>query len=119
MASYEVTQRPAGPGTKTTMKPPTPPKMSDFDLTSVRIEPAENGCVVECSYRMKPDVQQKAEAAKGKGGYVDYDVRNPSTKKVFAGEEAKAIVTAIHDALNGKKESGGKPAASKTKVKIL
>ena len=114
--SYVVSSRPTG-GTSAVMKPPTPPKMSDFDLTSVRIEPAENGCVVECSYRMKPAVEQKMKAAKGKDGYIDYDVRNPSVKKVFAGEEAKAIQSAIHDALNGKKESAGEKPASKAKVR--
>lgn len=106
MASYEVTNSPVG-GTKATLQPPTPPKPQDFDLTSVRIEPAENGCVVECSYKMKPDVEQKMKAKAGKDHYVDYDVRNPSVKKVFAGAEAEAIKTAIHESLNGKKESGG------------
>jgi hypothetical protein len=116
MESYEVKTNPGG-RTQATLKPPTPPKASDFDLTSVRIEPAENGCVVECSYKMKPDVAQKLKARAGKDHYLDYDVRNPSVKKVFAGAEADAIKTAIHAALNGKKESSGEKSPSKVKVR--
>ena len=114
--AYEVSSRPQG-GSTAVMKPSAPPKMTDFDLRSVNIEPAQNGCIVECNYRMKPEVEAKMKAKAGKDGYVDYDVRNPSVKKVFAGEEAKAIQSAIHDALNGKKESAGEKPASKAKVR--
>jgi hypothetical protein len=95
------------------MEPPKPPKMSDFDLTNIRIEPAENGCIVECSYKMKPEVQKKMSGKKGE--YVDYDVRNPSIKKVFTGEQAEEIKEAMHATLHGKEEA---KATTKSKPKV-
>ena len=115
--AYKVEARSSGPGTSAVMKAPSKPKMSDFDLQNIRIENAENGLIVECSYRMKSAVEQ---AMKGKkDGYVDYDVRNPSVKKVFTGEEASAIQAALHSALNGKKEAVPAKPKSNAKVRII
>ena len=71
-----------GRGSHTVMKPPTPPKLSDYDLTNVRIERAENGVVVECNYKMKPEAEKKLKGKDGKG-YVDWDLRNSTEKHVF------------------------------------
>lgn len=117
MQSYKVSERTAGPGMRAVLSPPTPPKASDFDLSSVRIEPAHNGCIVECTYKMKPDVEQKMKGKAGKD-YVDYDVRNPTIKKVFQGAEAEAIKAAIQAALSGKKEESGEKKERPVKVKV-
>ena len=78
--------------THAVLRPPSKPKMSDYDLTQVRIERVENGCTVECNFKMKPEVEK---AMRGKSGrdYIDYDVRNTTEKHVFnnIGEAASFI----------------------------
>lgn len=104
----EVKSGVGGRGTHLTLSPPTPPKMSEFDLTNVRIERVANGVIVECNYKMKPGAESKAKKGSGRD-YVDYDVRNPSEKHAFNDlEEASAFITAR---LLGKEYS--KPAAKK------
>lgn len=85
---YEVGKNSLG-RTHAVLKAPSKPKMSDFDLTNVRIERAENGVVVECNYRMKPEVELKMKGKDGKT-YIDYDVRSPSEKHVFNNIEESA-----------------------------
>lgn len=101
-------------GTHAVLKAPTPPNMTDFDLTNVTIERAENGVVVECRYKMKPDVEKKM---KGKAGrdYVDYDVRNPSEKHVF--NDIAEAAEFLEARLLGKAYEKKEKAAAKVKVK--
>ncbi len=44
------------------------PKKTDYYLSGINIEPAENGIIVSCSYRLKPGVQ---EANRKKEIYCD------------------------------------------------
>lgn len=71
-----------GRGTHAVLKAPSKPNMSDYDLTNVRIERVENGCTVECNFKMKPEAEKTMKGKDGKN-YVDYDIRNTSEKHVF------------------------------------
>ena len=107
-----------GKGTHAVMKPPSKPKMSDYDLTQVRIERVENGCSIECNFKMKPEVEK---AMRGKSGkeYVDYDVRNTTEKHVFNNiEEAAEFVEARLMGKDYQKHEKAETKA-KTKVKVL
>lgn len=111
---YDVKEDALG-RTHSVMKPPAKPKMTDYDLTQVRIERVENGCTVECNYRMKPDAEK---ALRGKDGktYVDYDVRNITEKHVFndIGEAAEFIEARL---LGKDYQKHGKAEVAKMKVR--
>lgn len=63
------------------------PTKNDYKLTSVRIEDAENGVVVECSYSLKKEVSDKMK----KDGY--YDTWEPPRRHVFENkEDAKTFI---------------------------
>ena len=112
--AYDVKESPTG-GTRAVMSPPTPPKMSDFDLTSVRIERVNNGVVIECNHKMKPEVEQKMRGKSGKD-YVEYDVRNPSEKHVF--DDVSAASEFIEARLMGKDYEKKEKADAGPKVKV-
>lgn len=104
-----------GKGTHSTLVAPTPPKMSEFDLTNVRIERAENGVVVECNYRMKPEVQKKMQGKNG-NGYVDYDVRQPTEKHVF--NDIAAAAEFLEARLLGKEYTKHEKSEPAEKIKV-
>lgn len=116
--AYEVKASAMSPkGTHATLKAPTPPKMSDYDLTSIKIREIENACIVECSYTMKPAAVDKIKKAT-KRDYVDYDVRETREEHSFPEREQAAEF--ISARVLGKEHAGSpkKPDAKpKTKVK--
>ena len=86
-----------GPSNHDTLKPATKPNMKDYDLTRIGIDRADNGVIVNCSYKMKPEAALKA--TKGKD-YLDYDQRNPDEKHVF--DDMSAAAEFIEGRLTGK-----------------
>ena len=107
-----------GKGAHAVMKPPSKPKMSDYDLTQVRIERVENGCSIECNFKMKPEVEKAMQGKSGKE-YVDYDVRNSTEKHVFNNiEEAAEFIEARLMGKDYQKHEKAETKA-KTKVKVL
>lgn len=116
--NYSVEKSTMSPkGTHATLKAPTPPKMSDYDLTSIKIREIENACIVECSYRMKPSAVDKIKKAT-KRDYVDYDVRESQEEHSFPEREAAAEF--ISARVLGKEHAGSpkKPdAKGKTTVR--
>lgn len=107
---YQVKQNAVG-NTHVTMKPPSMPKMSEYDLTNVRIKRVSNGCTVECNYKMKPETEAKMRGKNGKE-YLDYDLRNPTEEHVFnnIGEAAEFIEARLlgKDYEKKEKQSGDK-----------
>lgn len=106
-----------GRGTKTVMKPPTPPKSSDYDMTDIHIERVNNGVVVECTHKMKPDVEKKMSGKDGKN-YVDYDTRHKREKHAF--NDMAAAAEFIESTLLGKgyeKHEKAETVGDKVKVK--
>ena len=78
---YDVSTNKLG-RTEAVLSPAEPPEISDYDLTDARLESAKNGVIVTCEHKLKPDVERKMKGKEGKN-YVDYEVRNRSTKHVF------------------------------------
>lgn len=100
--------------THATLRPPSKLKMSEYDLTNVRIERAENGCTIECNFRMKPETEKSLRGKDGKN-YVDYDIRNITEKHVFndIGEAAQFM----ESRLLGKDWQKHEKAEAKMKVR--
>lgn len=112
----QVAKGVGGRGTKTTVSGQQSPNMKDFDMTNVRIERAQNGVVVECNHKMKPEAQ--AKMGKGNGDYVDYDSRNPTEKHVFNDMESASKF--IKSRLAGEDyDAPQSEPAEKTKVRVI
>lgn len=103
-----------GRGTKTVMKPPTPPKSSDYDMTDIHIERVNNGVVVECTHKMKPEAEKKMSGA-GKN-YVAYDTRHKREKHAF--NDMAAAAEFIESTLMGKAQAKTEKAETTDKVKV-
>src|SRR3990167_9939892 len=112
---YNVSMNSSG-RTHAVLKPPSKPKMSEYDLTNVRIERAENGCTIECNFRMKPETEKSMRGKECKN-YVDYEVRNITEKHVFndIGEAAQFMEAR----LLGKDWQKHEKAEAKMKLKAV
>lgn len=115
--AYKVEASQTSPsGTRAILKAPTPPKMSDYDLTRIGIREIENACIVECSYTMKPAALDKLKKAT-KRDYVDYETRESREEHSFTTrEEAAEFISAR---VLGQEHAGSPSrAASKGKTKV-
>ena len=115
--AYDVKESTAAPGgAHATMKAPTPPKLSDYDLTDVRISRAANGVSVECEHCLKPEVEKAMKAKNGKDHYLDYDIRRKSEKFVF--NDLPKAAEFIEARLLGKDYATPEKAEAGAKVKV-
>ncbi len=78
------------------------PTDDDYDIAGIEIDEAENGVVITCRYKLKPEVEAKMRKASENGGpspysYCDFDSNRE--KHVFETQDAakKFIMSELND----------------------
>lgn len=75
------------------------PTDADYDLCCIEIDEAENGVVVNCRYKLKPEIEAKMNSQRSSGMDVPYSSWDSDREKhVF--EDKKAAMAFIQGELN-------------------
>lgn len=87
-----------------------------YNLTGIEVDSVDNDVIISCRYKMKPDLEAKAEKAANSG--LDYNQRYQSERHVF--EDMSKATAFVEARMSGKdhKPDAVKPSKSTATVKV-